>query len=436
MHAAQHSKLRIRHLVAVCTLSTAFVWLAACGGGSDTKSPATPTVAAPPVLDEIDPAILDERRFSEAPMLATRVAAGALPKVADRLPENPLVVRPLEQIGKYGGTLRRAILSEYTGHTAITKTLNDNLMGFTRPVGDHIVPNLAERFEFSDGGKVAIFHLRKGVKWSDGAPFTVNDVLFWYYDVLLDDDANRQPLLKADFILDNEQIEFEKVDDYTLRATANAPMGMLLTRLSHDTGTHIPKHIFSRYHPRYNPAANYEDFKKRTTTLPLSMDPDIPRISAWAPVKWIRGRQIEYERNPYYWKIDTQGNQLPYADSLIFTAVSDPRVILLKFINDEIDLIGRNVSVELIPTLRSAKQGGHFQINTRRAEGSPALYLNWAAPDTRVRGVFRDLRGATRPLGGHQPGRDKRDRLPRVASSGWIRISSQQPVLLRKGFSK
>jgi peptide/nickel transport system substrate-binding protein len=366
--------------------------MAACSGGSDTGRTTVQSAVAPSAPDEIDPVILRERRFGEAPMLAARVASGNLPPVADRLPGNPLVVRPLEQIGNYGGTLRRAILSEYTGHTAISKTLNENLMGFTRPVGDRIVPNLADSFEFSEGGRVAVFRLRKGVKWSDGAPFTVNDLLFWYYDVLLNADASDNPLLKADYVLNGESLKLERLDDHTLRVSAESPMGMLLIRLSHDTGAHMPKHYFSRYHPRYNPDASYEEFRRRTTKSSLWMNPELPRLSAWIPVKWVKGREIIYTRNPYYWKVDTQGNQLPYADTLAFTAVSDPRVILLKFLNNEIDLIGRNVTLEMVQTLRSAEKNGEFRINTRQAEPGPALYLNWDAPDERVKAAFRDIR--------------------------------------------
>ena len=71
------------------------------------------------------------------------------------------------------------------------------------------------------------------------------------------------------------------------------------------------------------------------------MTPGVPRLTAWVPSEWIRGQRLVFERNPYYWKIDTAGNQLPYADRIIFNIIGDSQVILLKFINGEIDLFGR-----------------------------------------------------------------------------------------------
>ena len=108
----------------------------------------------------IDPQILEERRFMEAPMLAQRVLRGELPPVSQRLPETPLVVVPVKEIGRYGGEIRRALSSEITDEPAITKTLNDSITGYERPLPHSIQPNLAQKWEFRDGGKIAIFELR------------------------------------------------------------------------------------------------------------------------------------------------------------------------------------------------------------------------------------------------------------------------------------
>ena len=138
---------------------------------------------------QIDPTILKSRTFGEAPMLAERVKRGELPPASERLPENPLIVVPIDTIGQYGGTLRRALTGDIVQTAGVSKTLSENLMGYSRPVPSKIDFNMAEGYEYQDGGKTAIFKLRKGIKWSDGHPYTVDDILFWYYDMTLNDDA-------------------------------------------------------------------------------------------------------------------------------------------------------------------------------------------------------------------------------------------------------
>ncbi len=120
------------------------------GPGEDSDEAGYPesedvALTARPAPPEIDPEIIRDRTFGEAPMLARQVAREELPPVAERLPENPLVVRPFNEIGRYGGSIRRAILGAYTGWTGIAKTLNENLLGDRRPLGEAIDPNLAER---------------------------------------------------------------------------------------------------------------------------------------------------------------------------------------------------------------------------------------------------------------------------------------------------
>ena len=144
----------------------------------------------------LDPAILINRTFGEAPVLAEKVKSGKLPPVSERLPDNPLVVVPMDTIGQYGGILRRALTGDIIQTAGANKTLSENLMGFSRPLPDSIVHNLAENFEFRDEGRTAIFKIRRGIKWSDGVPFTVDDILFWYYDMTFDDNArpHNQPV--------------------------------------------------------------------------------------------------------------------------------------------------------------------------------------------------------------------------------------------------
>jgi len=344
--------------------------------------------SAPPSLD---PAILSGRQFGEAPTLADRVKNGKLPHVSERLPENPLVVVPMDEIGQYGGDLRRALTGDVIQTAGVSKTLSEGLMGFERPLPKSIQFNIAESYVFSDKGKEAIFKIRKGIRWSDGHPFTVDDILFWYYDTQFDDNArpHNSPIPPTVFTVDGKPIKMEKIDDFTLRTSSTKPLGRILNAFCASTVAR-PKHVMGKWHPKYNPDATYEDFRERTTDAEMAYRPGIPKLNAWVPVEWIRGQRIVYERNAYYWKVDSGGNQLPYADRLIFNVIADPQVILLKFINGEIDLFGRYSRIDMYPTMKTEEANGKFQVIIVGPGRGPSFYLNWDAPKENVRNAFRD----------------------------------------------
>ena len=338
---------------------------------------------------QIDPVVLANRSFHEAPLLANSVQAGLLPPVSERLPDNPLVVVPMEEIGRYGGTIRRALTGDIVQTPGPIKTLHENLMGYERPLPKSIQLGLAESYEFLDGGKTAVFKIRKGLKWSDGVPFTVDDILFWYYDMTFDDNARGNPFPPAAWMVDGKPMRFAKLDACTLRISSSKPLGRVLHELSRSLAAR-PKHVLARLHPRYNPEASYETFRDSTTSAQLILKPGMPSLSAWVPVEWARGQRVTCQRNPYYWKVDTAGNQLPYADSLVFNVVQDPQVILLKFINGELDLFGRYSRSDMFPTLRAEEQKGKFKLRITGPGRGPAYHLNWDCPKPGLREAFRN----------------------------------------------
>ena len=324
-------------------------------------------------------------------MLSERVARGLLPPVSERLPENPLVVVPLDEIGEYGGTLNRALTGEVVQVSGISKTLSENLMGYERPMPHRILYNLAESHTYEDEGRTAVFKLRKGLKWSDGAPFTVDDILFWYHDMWVDPDARRSPLFPTQYLVEGKPIEMEKVDDRTIRFRSHKPLGGILHNLSQDYIC-LPKHIFAPYHPRYNPESTYEALRDVTTRAKRILTPGIPRMSPWVPVEWEHDQRVVYERNPYYFKVDSAGNQLPYADRLVFHIIPDRQVILLKFINGEIDLFGRYSQISMLPTLRANEPKGTYSLRYATPTPASAFRLNWDTPRPELRRAFRDKR--------------------------------------------
>ena len=103
----------------------------------------------------------------------------------------------MDTIGTYGGTIRRALTGDIVQTAGVNKTLSENLMGYERPLPDRILNNVSETHWFEDEGRVACFKVRNGIKWSDGHPFTVDDILFWYYDMRVDDDARYSAALES-----------------------------------------------------------------------------------------------------------------------------------------------------------------------------------------------------------------------------------------------
>lgn len=124
--------------------------------------------------------------LEEAPMLKEMVEAGNLPPLEERLPANPLELEVVEQPGEYGGTLRRAILGGGDQHNMVRIVGSENLVRWDAD-WQEVRPNIAESWEVSEDATTFTFKLREGMKWSDGEPFTADDILFWYEDVFLDE---------------------------------------------------------------------------------------------------------------------------------------------------------------------------------------------------------------------------------------------------------
>src|SRR5262249_53207060 len=125
------------------------------------------------------------KRFNEAPQLAELAKAGKLPPVEQRIGQDPLVVKPLREVGRYGGTWRRGFTGPYDFVNAHRVAQNDKLL-YWDYTGTKVVPNIARGWEVSRDGKLTTLFLRRGMKWSDGQPFTADDFVFWFEDVYQD----------------------------------------------------------------------------------------------------------------------------------------------------------------------------------------------------------------------------------------------------------
>jgi len=295
--------------------------------------------------------------FSESPLLADQVAAGSLPAVADRLPKNPMVVTPVEQVGNYGGTWRTALVGGGDSFW-LTRTIGYDFLLRWDPDWTETVPNIAASYEASDDARSYTFTLREGLRWSDGEPFTSADVEFYVNDVYRNADLTSSQGVNPYTI--------SVADELTFTLTWEKPEGFALKNMCSSAGTPFvayPKHYLSQFHKDYNTenldalvaeegAADWvELFRKKGGSIPgtpynaIWANPELPRMHAWA-IKEPYGdtTRVSAERNPYYFKVDTAGNQLPYLDSVTFDVMQDAEVLLLKAANGEIDFTERHIN--------------------------------------------------------------------------------------------
>ncbi|MGI6166406.1 MAG: ABC transporter substrate-binding protein [Limnochordia bacterium] len=286
--------------------------------------------------------------FSEAPMLSARVANGELPVVEKRLPLQPFVVDVVEEIGQYGGEWRQAWL----GVDQIWPWERDTMEGIVQFSwdGTKVVPNLAETWEISEDATTYTFHLKQGVKWSDGAPFTAEDIVFALTDVFGNEELypDYPKWLRAG----EEPPKCQALDDYTVRIEFSNPYGTFLMKLA-DTSSWsggldgFPKHYLKQFLPKYAGRAEVDTLAKQsgmatwaqlwTLKTHRTMNPDLPTLRPWVVVTEPGEIRTIFERNPYYWKVDPNGNQLPYIDRMVYEEVGDPEMISMKAIMGEID---------------------------------------------------------------------------------------------------
>jgi peptide/nickel transport system substrate-binding protein len=322
------------------------------------------------------------RTLSEAPQLAALVKAGKLPPVAERIGQDPLVIKPLREIGKYGGTWRAG----FTGPADFWNGFRccsgpDHLM-FWDYTGDKVLPNLARGLEMQDGGRTWLLQLRRGMKWSDGRPFTADDFVFWFEDVYRNKDLIPTP--SAAMAINGKQGTIEKADTYTVRYRFPEPYFMLPDVLAGSTdlagqmfgyrgmGGFAPAHYMKQFHPKYAGAAELDRKVKEAkfdswvrmflAKNDWALNPDLPVLSAWKTVTPINTPTWTLERNPYSVFVDTAGNQLPYIDRVVLTLAENLEVLNLRAVAGEYDYASRHVDLGKLPVFLENQQKGGYKV--------------------------------------------------------------------------
>ena len=370
--------------------------------------------------------------YNESPVLAELVKEGKLPPVEERLPKNPLVVKPGVlampenvpdfQVGTYGGTLRSVHHAPewnpdfYIANIEpLVAVIGEGVAG----TGVHgIQAGVVDEWDVSEDNRVFTFHIREGLKWSDGHPVTTEDVLFAYEDILLNETLTPVfPVkLRAGYRSDGSPMKLEVIDDYTFRVSFDEPYGGFLLQLAiNQWGDYAdflikPKHYLKQFHIKYT---SLDEMRPYLDELELDDEwwqlfwrKDIlsnerghrdaigcPMLTAWVLSEASTQNMIIMERNPYYFKVDEAGNQLPYIDTISSQFVQDIEMMNVKVSTGEVDFMRENTALEKMPFYKANEQRGGFRAYLVDHHLDPStLEFNFTYEDPVWREVLGDAR--------------------------------------------
>lgn len=342
----------------------------------------------------------------EAPDVAKLVADGKLPKLADRLPADPLVIK-VEKLGKYGGSLRRGLRGS-ADHNGILRMVGNQGLVRWNLAFTEVLPNVAAKWDVNADSSAFTFHLRKGMKWSDGKPFTADDVVFSIEDCVKNSELYKST--PSVLSIGGKPVTVSKVDDSTVRFTFAGPYALFLEMLATPLGQHptlFPKHYGSQFHPKYNPkvgdlvkAANLSDwpslFRARMGDIEIPSrwsNPEKPVLDPWVVKEPYTGgaTRVVMERNPFFWQVDHEGNQLPYIDRVTFGISQDVESLMLDAISGRLDIQDRHIdTLQNKPTLSQNMQKGGYRLVELIASSAQQMqiYLNLTHKDAKLREMF------------------------------------------------
>jgi peptide/nickel transport system substrate-binding protein len=310
-------------------------------------------------------------------MLQAMVDAGQLPPVEERLPENPLVIPVTDSIGEYGGIWRRGFIgpSDYNNYVRV---VYDGLVRFS-PDGSKVEPRLIESWESTPDFTTWTIHMRAGAKWSDGVPFTADDIMFWYEDVLLNTDLTAS-VPKWMQNADGSPAVVTKVDDYTVTWTYTEANTTLMMELANQDGgdksyaVFLPAHYLKQFHAKYADEATLADEVTKAgfntwgelmaTRKNPAENPDRPVMAAWKPETRVSDDILVLKRNPYFVGVDAEGNQLPYIDEIQFKFFQDSQALNLAAIAGDLDMQERHIIMGNYPVFKENELAGKYRVIT------------------------------------------------------------------------
>ena len=376
---------------------------------------------------ESEDMMADDGAYGESPLLAARVAAGELPPVEERLPVVPYVVGPGSlvvtydiEIGKYGGTMR--LPQDGSGgdphfYIGSVEPLVWAPGAFHYDLGVH--GNVLADWEVNDDNTVFTMHMREGLKWSDGQPVTTSDVDFAWNDVITNEEVTSAvpTYLRTGASPEAAVATVEIVDDYTFAVTFDGKYGSFPAQLAIASWRGYqdfikPAHYMQQFHGDYANAAELaakieDESIEDGNWVTLFNTKDVafnlyrtineegfghPVLTPWF-MKDFGGGVWNFERNPYYFKVDEAGNQLPYIDRVQMQLMQDRETTVLKVLQGEVDYLGERSSLKNLPLLKEAEVDGVLNVFIPRMHRLPINFtLNLTYPDEIFRQVTNDVR--------------------------------------------
>lgn len=353
----------------------------------------TPTIAGAAVT-----------QFVEPPSLAPQVQNGQLAPVHNRLPEVPRLIELCgdKTAGFHGGQLRMLMGKQKDIRQIV-------IYGYARLVGYspdlRLEADLLESYEVFEN-RIFTLHLRKGHKWSDGHPFTAEDFRYYWEDVATNPQLSKGGPNKI-LLVDGELPQVEFPDSYTVRYSWSRPNPYFLPALAGARPLYIykPAHYLRQFHAAYQSreklARMVADAGKRNWMgVHVNQDrpykatnPDLPSLQPWINATYPPSERFIFKRNPYYHRIDQNGRQLPYIDS-IAVHIASGKLVPAKTGADESDLQARYLRMDNYTFLKTASKRSNFDVRLwQTAKGAHmALYPNLNTNDPVYRKLLRDLR--------------------------------------------
>ena len=350
-------------------------------------------------------------RYSEPDYVADLVRQGRLPPVEQRLPRNPQVIETSfmpDGPGEYGGVSMQVFAQviqgwNYVAGTAIgafgieacvTMPLLYSGPAYLRRDRIEPMPNLATHWEWSGDGRQLTMYLLQGARWSDGHPFTADDIMFTWEDNIndLQVPARSRP---ATWSINGQPSILEKIDDYTIRWTFAEPFpAHLLWAMGDDRFTVGPAHALRHLHPKYNPNATYLSYRQAYTATQLPF----PTMGPWVASRYITDELLVLTRNPYFWKVDSDGRQLPYICEVQFTFTTNSLARTLNTMTGTCDVSNVGEGFDDVAR-RSVEAGAPFMVNWQGDSHGYGMEFNLdplhgvqTDQDRANRQLFRDLR--------------------------------------------